>query len=310
MLNAFWLVCACTPRFPDAPAGMIAQLSADGSLLKDGAVTPDGYAVNTVYSVNKPHPATAAASSLLPSQTMPTIGDRLSAKNVSWEWYSGGYADALAGHPDPLFQFHHQPFVYFANYADGTAAKQQHLADETAFLTAARGGSLPAVSFVKPLGEDNEHPGYTDELRGQAHVLDLVNAVKQGPDWKNTAIIVTYDENGGRWDHVAPPRGDRWGPGTRVPTIVISPFAKRGFVDHTQYDTTSILATIEARWGLRPLGARDASARPMLGAFDFGTAGGQAPNPALSIAIVIAAVAALAVALAGAITFYRRRRPS
>ena len=71
-------------------------------------------------------------------------------------------------------------------------------------------------------------------------------------------IVVTYDENGGRWDHVAPPKGDRWGPGTRVPAIVVSPLAKRGFVDHIQYDTTSILRTIEQRWNLAPLGARDA----------------------------------------------------
>ena len=66
-------------------------------------------------------------------------------------------------------------------------------------------------------------------------------------------IIVTYDENGGFWDHVAPPAGDQWGPGTRVPTIIVSPFARRGYVDHTTYDTTSILKLITERFGLKPL---------------------------------------------------------
>jgi phospholipase C len=80
---------------------------------------------------------------------------------------------------------------------------------------------------------------------------------------------VTYDENGGAWDHVAPPKIDRWGPGTRVPAIVISPFAKRHFVDHTRYDTTSILKLIEVRFGLKPLGSRDGSANDMTNALNL-----------------------------------------
>jgi len=105
-------------------------------------------------------------------------------------------------------------------------------------------------------------------LQSQQHVADLVNEVKNSPYWADSAIIITYDENGGFWDHVAPPAGDRWGPGTRVPAIIISPFAKKGFVDHTQYDTTSILKTIEDRWGLAPLGTRDAAAAPLTNAFE------------------------------------------
>ena len=86
--------------------------------------------------------------------------------------------------------------------------------------------------------------------------------------WDGTAIIITYDENGGRWDHVPPPRVDRWGPGMRVPTVVISPFAKRRYVDHTYYDTTSILKLIERRWSLPPLGPRDAAANDLSNVFD------------------------------------------
>lgn len=132
--------------------------------------------------------------------------------------------------------------------------------DETDFLTAAQNGSLPAVSFLKPAAIDDEHPNYTNVINGESHVLQLIDAVRNGPNWADSAIIVTYDENGGFWDHVSPPAGDQWGPGTRVPTLVVSPFAKKGFVDTTVYDTSSILALIEKRWGLEPLGTRDRAA--------------------------------------------------
>jgi phospholipase C len=274
-LNHQWLIAARSPVFPGAPASAVAMLDAKGNLVTDGFVTPDGYAVNTAYSVNAPHPATAPAANLVPNQTYATIGDRLSDRGISWAWYSGGWNDALAGHPGSLFQFHHQPFIYFAKYADGTAAKKEHLKDEKDFFTAVQKGELPAVSFVKPYGTDNEHPGYTDLITGELHVKQLIDAIRQSPDWNNTAIIITYDENGGFWDHVAPPKVDRWGPGSRVPTLVISPFARRGYVDHHRYDTTSILALIERRWDLRPLTSRDANADPLSGAFDFGPGFGR-----------------------------------
>jgi phospholipase C len=268
-LNHQWLVAAATPTFPNAPAKVTAQIDPTGQLLKDGFVTPDGWAVNTCYTVNAPHPAGTDPTKLVPNQTNPTIGDRLSDQNLSWAWFSGGWDDALAGNPDTTFQYHHQPFAYYAKYADGTQAKADHLLDEKLFIAAAQSGTLPAVSFVKPLGEENEHPGYSNVSSGEHHAIDLINAVRNGGNWKDTAIFVTYDENGGFWDHVAPPATDSWGPGTRVPAIVISPYAKKHTVDHTSYDTTSILAFIEHRWKLAPLSSRDAGAADLTNAFDF-----------------------------------------
>jgi acid phosphatase len=269
-LNHMWLIAAASPVFPNAPSGIIAQLDASGKLIKDGQVTPDGYVVNTSYTVNAPHPASAAAANLVPNQTIPTIGDRLDDKKVSWAWYSGGWDSALAGHPDPTFQFHHQPFAYFARYADGTQAKKDHLKDEKEFITAAKNGTLPSVSFVKPLGVNNEHPGYANLAAGENHTVELINDVLNGPDGKDALIIVTYDENGGFWDHVAPPVIDKkWGPGTRVPTLLVGPFVKKGYVDHTEYETVSILSLIENRWGLSPLSSRDRNANPLQNAFDF-----------------------------------------
>jgi phospholipase C len=267
-LNHIWLVAAASPVFPDAPASIKARIDSSGKLIKDGTVTPDGYAVNTANSVNL-HPANDKIANLVPNQTNPTIGDRLSDKGVSWAWYSGGWDNAVAGKPDPSFTYHHQPFAYFARYAEGTEERKKHLKDETEFLAAAKAGTLPAVAFVKPIGLENEHPGQSTVEGGESHAVELINAVLNGPDGKDAVIILTYDENGGFWDHVAPPVIDKWGPGSRIPAIIISPFAKKGYVDHTTYETVSILAFIEKRWGLKPLNSRDQHADPLSHAFSF-----------------------------------------
>ena len=264
-----------------------------------GQTFDQNYAVNTIYSANlAPAGSDPKSNGLLPSQNdsnpidstrpyIPTIGDSLDSAGVSWKWYSGGWDAALASSPtnpanggqtppnapvDPNFQWHHQPLAYYDNFAPwvkdpNTGQMVQnplsaaHLQDENNFFTDLSGGNLPAVSFIKPIGENNEHPGYADLLTGQQHVADIVHAVQSSPDWAHTAIIITYDENGGRWDHVAPPNTNAgWGDGTRVPAIVISPVAKKGYVDHTEHDTLSILKTIEDRFALQPLNALDANA--------------------------------------------------
>ncbi len=301
-LNHFWLVCACTPKYPDAdhsPAkDKIAVVDADGASLKlavnspksaldgvpkfvrDGTITPDFYAVNTMQppyqpSANKPakdgDPALAdpANPTTLPPQTEPTIGDLLSAKGISWVWYGGAWQAALDGKnasPVPDFQYHHQPFNYFAAMAPGTAARAEHLKDGgldgVEFIKAIDAGALPQVTFYKPQGNLNEHAGYAAVLAGDQHIADVIGHLQKGPQWRHMLVVVTYDENGGFWDHVAPPKGDRWGPGSRVPAIIVSPFARRRYIDHTQYDTTSILRFITRRFALPQLAgnaARDAA---------------------------------------------------
>jgi phospholipase C len=262
-LNHAFLVCSCAFRWPDAPAKYVAKLDPEGHVLKDGAVTPDGYAVNTLRSVYLHMPSETDPALLLPPQTMPHIGDRLDAKGVSWAWYAGGYADALAGHPGKLFQYHHQPFAYFADLAPGTPAQQAHLKDYADMQADIAAGTLPQVVFYKPYGEFNLHPGYASISEGDQHLADLVAKLQAGKQWSDMLILVTYDENGGEWDHVAPPKRDQWGPGTRIPLIAIGPTVKRHFVDHTPYDFGSILRTIELRFGAEPLAPPDANANPM-----------------------------------------------
>jgi phospholipase C len=266
-----------------------------------GQAYNNSYAINTIFSANLVPdffgPVTAANSfKLLPSinDSNPSapnyelnIGDLLDKAGVGWKWYSGGWDNALAASPtnpangntvpspspaDPNFQWHHQPLAYFDNFAPwikdpGTGQMVRnplsaaHLQDQNNFFADLSTSNLPAVSFIKQIGPDNEHPGYTNVIQGQQATADIVHAIQNSPDWAHTAIIITYDENGGRWDHVAAPDANGvWGDGTRVPTIVISPYAQQGVVDHTQHDTLSILKTIEQRFNLPALTSLDGNA--------------------------------------------------
>ena len=276
------------------------------------AATPPGvvcgdFAVNTIQPAAWPYAPGTAETKRLPPLTAPTIGDRLSDAGIDWAWYAGGWANAegdpsqpaftngtgpkcsdpraAAGStwprcPDKLFQFHHQPFNYFANFAPGTEQRTKHLRDEAEFLQLARasgsaGCKLKAVSFIKPLGAENEHPGYASESNGSNHLVDLLQAIEDSGCARDTMVIVTYDEFGGLADHVAPPSqangkgaADQWGPGTRIPALVIAPSLRHAMaVDRVVHDTTSILATIEHRFGLEPLGSRDAASRDLTTVF-------------------------------------------
>ena len=134
-LNHMWLACACTPRHPHPPASSTIELDADGQVIKDGAFTADGYAVNNVFSAFGPrNPKADDPARVLPPQTQPTLGDRLSERQIDWAWYAGGWSDAVAGQADGSFQFHHQPYTYFSRYADGTPARKAHLKDEADFM--------------------------------------------------------------------------------------------------------------------------------------------------------------------------------
>ena len=269
MLNHMWLICGCTPAFPNAPKDITAEVDPGGRLLKDGDVTPEGYAVNDLQPANPPHLPGIAADHLLPPQTLPTIGDRLSDKGISWAWYAAGYNDAVAGHPSGLFRFEKQPFLYFARYAPGTQARAEHLKDETDMLAALDKNTLPDVTFWKPAGSPDDRLGYSDVASSEGRAGEILTKIIASEVWGNSMIIITYDSNGGSWDHVAPPRADRWGPGTRVPAIVVSPFGRNDFIDHTVYDTTAILKLIELRFGLDPLGPRDAAAPTLAGTLRF-----------------------------------------
>jgi acid phosphatase len=280
------------PRLKTAPNSPASALEGPPRFAKSGNLAPadyfgDGkfYAVNTMQPAYQPSGnapaaddpngmyADPASATTLPPQTAPTIGDRLSAKNIRWTWYAGAWQAALAdgrqpadqerrviyapqtpaGSPD--FQPHHQPFNYYANFdpATSSARRAEHLKDYSDLIHDIGSGRLPPVVFYKPQGNLNQHPGYASIAEGDAHIADLVARLRAAPQWKNMVIVITYDEFGGAWDQVAPPRGDLLGPGARIPAIVISPLAKKSTVDHTPYDTASILRLIIRRFALETL---------------------------------------------------------
>ncbi len=262
-LNHAFLVCSCAFKWPNAPTAIVARLDGNGNMVQDGQVSPDGDAINTSSSVYLHAPGETDQTRLVPPQTMPHIGDRLDAGHIAWKWYSGGYADAMAGRPAHDFKFQHQPLQFFQDLAPGTPAQKAHLQDYTDLVHDIEQNTLPLVVFYKPIGQYNEHPGYTNITDGDRHLAGLVAKLQHSPAYRDMLIIITWDENGGQWDHVPPPRRDNWGPGTRVPLVAVGPTVKRGHVDHTPYDFGSILRTIEVRFGLEPLNDADRYAYPM-----------------------------------------------
>jgi len=259
----------------DGPTGARLAVAADSpasalggkpKYVNSGAITPDGFAVNTMAPPYQPtwvrpapggdvNHADPGDASVLPPQTYDTIGDLLSRRGVDWAWYGGAFQAALDKRGEgtkPNFQAHHQPFNYFKQFAPGTPARAAHLRDgglgdspiSNKFIADAVAGKLPPVAFYKPQGNLNLHAGYSDIESGDAHIANVIEHLKKSPQWKNMVVVITFDENGGWWDPVSPPKGDRWGPGTRIAALVVSPFAKKGAVDHNFYDTTSILRFI------------------------------------------------------------------
>lgn len=269
MCNALWLFTAQMPLWPNAPKSLIAEVLPDGTLLKNGEVSPDGYAIDDPQPFFQPYKPGTKDQNRLPPQTYKTVGDLLSAKGVSWGWYAEGWDDAVKGHPSHSFPFHRQAPSYFKQFAPGTQARKDHLFDLNTFYQQLDKGTLPAVCFIRSLSSNSEHPSDGGLMPGLEWSADLIERIQKSSAWKDCAIILTYDENGGRWDHVTPPEVDQFGPGTRVPAVIISPFAKKGYVDSTCYETVSILKFIEQRWGLPSLSTRDAQANNLLNAFDF-----------------------------------------
>ena len=174
--------------------------------------------------------------------------------------------------PDADFQFHHQAFNYFYNWSTATAETTQNrmntLRDTVEFNNLLADTSkcrLKDVSYVQQIGERNQHPGYASAYVGDEQIAQALKGIYNGPCAKHTLTIITYDEFGGSWDHVQPPgtgtdtpgAHDKFGPGTRVPSVIISNDLPRSGVDSTTYDLASVVGTITAKYGLDPINSRD-----------------------------------------------------
>ncbi|MEV0276348.1 alkaline phosphatase family protein [Streptomyces sp. NPDC050610] len=307
--------------------------------------SPDTEGVGTM--INDPDPAYDDCSgsdhtgkNALAELKGATIGDRLNERKVSWGWFQGGFRpstpwDGERGHYAKCggsthanvggarvvdYSPHHDPFQYYKSTANphhlppksvaeiGHAGRANHNYDLTDFHAALKAGSLPSVSFLKAPSYQDGHAGYSDPVDEQHFLVEQINAVQRSPQWKDTAIVVAYDDSDGWYDHAyakplngskdsakgsdgkavdspacrrgpAPAGGyaDRCGPGTRQPLLVISPYSKVNAVDHTQTEQTSIIKFVERNWRVAPIGdaSFDARAGSLEGMFDFAHPNGK-----------------------------------
>ena len=203
----------------------------------------------------------------------PTIFDRLQQRGISWKFYIAGHDPKLNIRTPPGKRDAHWgrvlddvPILKLPRFADDRHLAS-HIVDLGEYYKDLQEGTLPAVSFMVDYGASEHPPG--DLVLGQRLVRSLVNGLMASSAWKDSAFLYSYDDWGGWYDHVRPPKVDAAGYGFRVPALLVSPYARRGHVDHTQLDQTAGIRFVEENWGLAPVGGRDAAARTFTAAFDF-----------------------------------------
>lgn len=232
----------------------------------------DGSTANHMYWVAGTMPQVQKGQQLSSLLTnVPTIFDRLQAAGVSWKFYVENY--------DPRINYRNQvnqgnresqviwvPLLNFDRFLDDPALSS-HIVDLSQYYVDLQQGTLPAVAYIVPSGA-SEHPPESPSS-GMRSVKNLVQELMRSTSWSSSAFILLYDDWGGWYDHVAPPQVDQAGYGARVPGLLVSPYARKGFIDSTQLDFTSVLKFIEANWNVSALTTRDANANNFLEAFDF-----------------------------------------
>jgi phospholipase C len=311
--------------------------SASGVIANDlttGPILGDVRPLNDQCVLTDPGLQTANMASVVGKN----VGDLLNAKGLTWGWFEGGFAptgfdangravcgahhvglagdDAVTQSSDGDYIPHHEPFQFYTSTQNlkhtqpsdpsliGTSSDgANHQYDLSAFWTALGEDRLPSVTYLKAAAYQDGHPGYSDPIDEQNFVVGVINAITNSPYWKDTAIIIAYDDSDGWYDHALGPivnqsavaddelaaSGDcgaatavatqgQCGYGPRQPLLVISPYAKRNYVDHSATDQSSILRFIEDNWDLGRIGGNssDVKAGTLNGLFDFD--GGHAPK--------------------------------
>jgi phospholipase C len=291
------------------------------------SVSPDASGIGTV--INDPDPAwddcsdkNHTSANALAAMQGKNVGDLLNQRGVTWGWFQGGFKPTgtangyavcgathtnLAGATVVDYSPHHSPFEYYQSTANphhlppssvaqiGYTDQANHNYDLSDFNDALAADNLPAVSFVKAPEYQDGHAGYSDPLDEQTFLVNTINALEKSPEWSSTAVVISYDDSDGWYDHVAPKTfngsadpvndqpgvcgtntaaggyADRCGYGPRLPLLVISPYAKTNFVDHTLTDQVSVLTFIEQNWFTGHIGdySFDTSTAPITNMFDF-----------------------------------------
>jgi phospholipase C len=237
---------------PSLPNELFAIAAQSGRVIDDGSilgagVACDGSPAEVVTVVD----SKGNRSETSPCFDFPTLADRLQNAGIRWRYYGDG--------PNVFSTIRH---------IRNGPAWHENFASETQFLSDAETGHLPAVSWLAAPADADEHPPQSS-CPGENWTVQVLNAVMRGPDWLSTVVFITWDDFGGLFDHVVPPQLDQFGPGPRVPLLIVSPYARPGYIAHTLYEHSSILKFVEVRYGLAPLTSRDSAASDMLDSFDF-----------------------------------------
>jgi phospholipase C len=196
--------------------------------------------------------------SIYPCFDFDTLADRLEERGLSWKYYAPG--EGMSG------------YIWSAldaiRHIRLTSLWQLHVVPTEQFVLDARNGDLPAVSWLVTSAGQSEHPP-ASVCVGENWTVEQVNALMEGPAWNSTVVFLTWDDFGGFYDHVPPPVADNFGFGPRVPLLIISPWARRGYITHTTLEFSSVLKFIEERFDLDPLTERDEDANDLIDSFDF-----------------------------------------
>jgi acid phosphatase len=281
------------------PHNNILNQAENASIIAGGGGNQNATMGNTTVAANfgvNPNPTSTnlrdevARVYLEESNLTKTVADLFmnNTHNITWKYYdhlvrAGNYKAAVSS--GRAFEFWN-PFS--AKGSTYTPAYSSHFANRAQIFTDLKNGNFPQVSWVMPSFPISEHPP-ANITTGMNWVKHVINAIMNSPYWNSTAIILTWDDYGGFYDHVAPPQIDKYGLGFRMPTIIISPYSKPGYIDHTQYQFESMLKFIEWRFSLQPLTGRDLHANNLLNAFDFN----QKPNLAHIVPLTAAELNAI-----------------
>jgi phospholipase C len=199
-----------------------------------------------------------------------TIFDRLQAKGISWKFYVQNYDPSInfrnRGIGDRGSQIVWVPLLNYARFLDRPELRS-HIVDMSEYYKDLNNGTLPSVAYIAPAGSSEHPPGSIQA--GERFVRTLINSLMRSDSWKSSALMWTYDDWGGWYDHVKPPKVDSYGLGFRAPALLVSPYARRGHIESTTLDFTSMLKFIEQNWGLQPLAERDRKANSIAPAFNF-----------------------------------------
>ena len=251
---------------------------------------PSGSFINHMYSVAAVPPGSENPLDVTTGlKNVPTIFDKLQAAGITWKFYVQNY--------DPTINYRHVqgvgsrdsqviwvPLLNMDRFLDDPTLSS-HIVDLKQYYTDLEQGTLPSVAYIVPSGRSEHPPQYPEG--GQRFIKSLIQELMRSNYWKSSAFLMAYDDWGGWYDHVLPPHVDANGYGLRVAALLVSPYAREAYIDHTQLDFTSVLKFIENNWSIAPLATRDASANDITSAFDFA----QRPRPAQFLPVTRESVA-------------------